>query len=35
LKYPKSPWGKNVAPGKKTRKVRKSTKLIVRDRRAK
>ena len=35
LKYPKSPWGKNVAPGKKTRKVRKSTKWLVRDRRTK
>ena len=35
LKYPKTPWGKNAAPGKKTRKKRKSNKWIVRDRRAK
>lgn len=35
MKYPKSPWGKNVAPGKKTRRVHKSNKWIVRDRRSK
>jgi large subunit ribosomal protein L2 len=35
LKYPKTAWGRNVAPGKKTRKSSKSTKWLVRDRRAK
>ncbi|MFZ5376418.1 MAG: 50S ribosomal protein L2 [Patescibacteria group bacterium] len=35
LKYPKTPWGKIAAPGKKTRDVRKSTKWIVKDRRTK
>lgn len=35
MKYPKTPWGKNTAPGKKTRKKRKSNKWIVRDRRTK
>ncbi len=35
LKYPKTAWGRNVAPGKKTRKARKSNKWIVRDRRTK
>ncbi len=35
LKYQKTKWGKNAAPGKKTRSVRKSTKMIVKDRRAK
>lgn len=35
LKYQKTKWGKIAAPGKKTRSVRKSTKMIVKDRRAK
>lgn len=35
MKYPKTRWGRNVAPGKKTRKVRKSNKFIVKDRREK
>ncbi|AKM81168.1 MAG: 50S ribosomal protein L2 [Candidatus Pacebacteria bacterium GW2011_GWF2_38_9] len=35
MKHAKSPWGKNVAPGKKTRSVRKSNRHLVRDRRAK
>ena len=35
LKYPKTAWGRNVAPGKKTRSSKKSTKWLVRDRRAK
>jgi large subunit ribosomal protein L2 len=35
LKYPKTAWGRNVAPGKKTRSTKKNTKWLVRDRRAK
>lgn len=35
LKHSKSPWGKNVSPGKKTRSTRKSNKWLVRDRRTK
>lgn len=35
MKYPKTPWGKCAAPGKKTRKKRKSNKMIVKDRRVK
>ncbi len=35
LKYQKTKWGKIAAPGKKTRSVRKSSKMIVKDRRAK
>ncbi|HCC84339.1 MAG TPA: 50S ribosomal protein L2 [Candidatus Pacebacteria bacterium] len=35
LKYQKTPWGKIAAPGKKTRDVHKSKKLIVKDRRVK
>ncbi|MCC6711586.1 MAG: 50S ribosomal protein L2 [Candidatus Pacebacteria bacterium] len=35
LKHSKTPWGKNAAPGKKTRSIRKSNKWIVRDRRTK
>jgi large subunit ribosomal protein L2 len=35
LKYQKTPWGKIAAPGKKTRDVHKSKKLVVKDRRAK
>jgi large subunit ribosomal protein L2 len=35
MKYPKSPWGKNVAPGKKTRHSGRSNKWVVRDRRSK
>lgn len=35
MKFQKSPWGKNVAPGKKTRRVRKTNKWIIRDRRSK
>ncbi|HPS40667.1 MAG TPA: 50S ribosomal protein L2 [Candidatus Woesebacteria bacterium] len=35
MKYQKSPWGKNVAPGKKTRSVRKPTRYLVKDRRTK
>lgn len=29
LRWPKSPWGKNVAPGKKTRSIKKSRQWIV------
>jgi large subunit ribosomal protein L2 len=35
MKYPKTAWGRNVAPGKKTRRVRKTNKWIVKDRRVK
>lgn len=35
MKHAKSPWGKNVAPGKKTRSIKKSTRYLVRDRRSK
>lgn len=35
LKYQKTPWGKNAAPGKKTRSKRKPNKWLVRDRRVK
>lgn len=35
LKWPKTSWGRNVAPGKKTRRVSKSNKWLVKDRRAK
>ncbi len=35
MKYPKTPWGKCAAPGKKTRKKRKSNRMIVKDRRVK
>ena len=35
LKYQKTKWGKIAAPGKKTRNVRRSKKMIVKDRRAK
>jgi large subunit ribosomal protein L2 len=35
LKYQKTPWGKIAAPGKKTRDVHKTKKLIVKDRRTK
>jgi large subunit ribosomal protein L2 len=35
LKYPKTAWGRNVAPGKKTRSRKKNTKHLVRDRRTK
>lgn len=35
MKYPKTPWGKIAAPGKKTRNARRSKKMIVRDRRSK
>lgn len=35
MKHPKTPWGKNAAPGKKTRNKHKSNKMIVRDRRKK
>lgn len=35
LKHAKSPWGKNIAPGKKTRSIKKSTRHLVRDRRSK
>lgn len=35
MKHAKSPWGKNVAPGKKTRSVRKPSRHLIRDRRAK
>lgn len=35
LRYQKTPWGKIAAPGKKTRDVHKTKKLIVKDRRSK
>lgn len=35
LRHPKSPWGKNIAPGRKTRSKRKSNQQIVRPRGAK
>lgn len=35
LKYPKTAWGRNVAPGKKTRKVKKSNKWIIKRKGAK
>ncbi len=35
MKHAKTPWGKNAAPGKKTRSIKKSTRHLVRDRRAK
>lgn len=35
MKHQKSPWGKNVAPGKKTRSIKKLTRYLVRDRRSK
>lgn len=35
LKYQKTKWGKIAAPGKKTRDVHKSKRLLVKDRRAK
>jgi len=35
LKYAKTPWGKIASPGKKTRKKRKSNKMIIKDRRKK
>jgi len=35
MKFQKTPWGKNTAPGTKTRSRRKINKWLVRDRRAK
>jgi len=35
LKRPKTAWGRNVAPGKKTRKVSKSNKWLVKSRKVK